>query len=326
MSPITGTLTFVIGIFLTYIGLVMMVTDQLSAIKNQKHLGDLYERIRKVDERLYREGCVLDNSVLEIRIRIMVILTFVCELTIMIAAYVILLDHTKLNSLLWIFSCLPTLYNSMDKIWFATTLYALQQRFAVINQALNTMVHQHEHFKLMSDNNSVGATNKERSAAKDKNIINDIMSDMDQDDKMNVKNYFHTELNGFVENRVVLKIGKNRIKPVMVVAHSLNNFNQFSAKKPHMKSAINVRYESELSNVDRVEEKLNNFCQLHDEICEIGKALNELWSYSILVLMAYGFLIFTAQLYFLYCATQDQVSWIILLCTLKNMLICWQYK
>lgn len=68
-------------------------------------------------------------------------------------------------------------------------------------------------------------------------------------------------------------------------------------------------YESELnSDIQKVEEKLNNLCQLHDEICEIGKVLNELWSYPILVLMAYGFLIFTAQLYFLYCATQNQVN------------------
>lgn len=79
-----------------------------------------------------------------------------------------------------------------------------------------------------------------------------------------------------------------------------------SRKPPPPPLATNMVHESELGNAAKVEEKLNNLCQVHDEICEIGKALNELWSYPILSLMAYGFLIFTAQLYFLYCATQYQ--------------------
>lgn len=280
----------------------MMITDQLSAIRNQKHLGEIYDRIRKVDERLYRIGCVVNNSVLELRIRIMIALTFVCEITIMIAAYIVLLDHTKWNSLLWIFSCLPTLYNSLDKIWFSTTLYALQQRFAVINRALEDMVQDHERYKAMMAHRKRSGSNN---LVKNKNVINDILFDLGHEDSLKL-NYLQNELRG---SGLAGKLGKNRVKPVITVANSMNNFNQFqSIKKQPTKSAINIHYESELSNVSRVEDKLNDFCQLHDEICEIGKKLNELWSYSILVLMAYGFLIFTAQLYFLYCATQDQVS------------------
>ncbi|XP_075161879.1 gustatory receptor 66a [Haematobia irritans] len=287
----------------------MMATDQLSAIRNQKHLGKLYERIHKVDERLYQEGCVVDNAVLETRIRIMIILTIAFELTIMISAYVILLDHTKLTSLLWFFSCIPTLYNSLDKIWFAITLYALQQRFVVINESLNDMVHEHEHYKTMEH-----AINRDTDIRlTKKNFVNDLVLNYEQNDGLN-RNITSYRINGigkvnpnnFLDNPVLLKIGKNRIKPVMVVSNSLNNFNHFSAKKPTAKSTTDPRYNSQLKNVPQVEEKLNNFCQIHDELCEIGKTLNELWSYAILVLMAYGFLIFTAQLYFLYCATQDQ--------------------
>uniref|UniRef100_A0A1I8PRC4 Gustatory receptor n=1 Tax=Stomoxys calcitrans TaxID=35570 RepID=A0A1I8PRC4_STOCA len=302
-----STLTFVIGIFLTYIGLVMMATDQLSAIRNQKKLGELYERIRKVDERLYREGCILDNSVLEKRIRIMVILTFVFEFSIAISAYIAILDHTKLTSLLWMFSCLPTLFNSLDKIWFASTLYGLQQRFEVINEALNNMVKEHERYQSMIESANKGGDRNRDFIVNRKNMMNDFLSDFGHKDKIKTINKSPKELGGFTDKGVVLKIGKNRIKPVMVVAHSQNNFNQFSGEKPSLKSAIKSRYESELKNVSQVEEKLNNFCQIHDEICEIGKTLNELWSYAILVLMAYGFLIFTAQLYFFYCSTQDQV-------------------
>ncbi|XP_065360113.1 gustatory receptor for bitter taste 66a [Calliphora vicina] len=288
-----STLTFVIGIFLTYIGLVMMATDQLSAIRNQKSLGQLYDRIRIVDERLLREGCLVDNTTLRKRISIMIVLVFICELTIMISSYIVLVDHTKWKSLLWIFSCFPTLYNSLDKIWFAVTLHALQQRFFAINKALNDMVEEHERYKILSTTNNNAGNKKE-------NQIRQFLRDVQEENL----NYLYAELSGAAASDIVkYKMGKNRIIPVAAVATSFNNFNQLSAKK---NSQTKIMYESQLSNVIKVEEKLNNLCQLHDELCEIGKMLNELWSYPILVLMAYGFLIFTAQLYFLYCATQGQ--------------------
>ncbi|KAI8123450.1 putative gustatory receptor 66a, partial [Lucilia cuprina] len=293
-----STLTFVIGIFLTYIGLVMMVTDQLSALRNQNRLGKLYERIRMVDERLLREGCIIDNTPLRKRICVMIVFVFVCELTIMLSTYIVLIDYTKWKSLLWIFSCIPTLFNSLDKIWFAVTLHALQQRFAAINRALNEMVDEHERYKMASRNDKKNfVNNKEKQI---KGFLQDV-----QEENVNL-NYLYAELSGASASDLAkFKLGKNRIIPVgTAAATSINNFNQLSTKKKN--NQMKIMYESQLNDIVKVEEKLNNFCQLHDEICEIGKLLNELWSYPILVIMAYGFLIFTAQLYFLYCATQDQ--------------------
>ena len=290
-SIFLGTLTFVIGIFLTYIGLVMMITDQLTGIRNQNRLGLLYDRIRIVDERLLKEDCTINNNTLYNRITIMIVLVFVCELTIMLSSYIVLIDHSEWKSLLWIFSCFPTLYNSLDKIWFAVTLYALQQRFLAINNALNTLVEEHEQYKKNSGFKKDDSTNEKK------------ISQIARDDNLN---FLYAELNrGAAGEMNKFKKAKNRINPITVVSSSLNNFNTFSAKK---NSQTKLFYESQLSNITKVEEKFNNFCQLHDELCEIGKMLNELWSYPILVLMAYGFLIFTAQLYFLYCATQGQVS------------------
>lgn len=292
-----------IGIFLTYIGLLMMATDQLTAIRNQKSLGHLYDRIRVVDERLLREGCYVDNSTLRKRITIMIVLVFIFEIIIMLSSYIVLIDHTKWKSLLWVFSCFPTLYNSLDKIWFAVTLYALQQRFLALNNSLNELVEEHERFKL---NNS----NFKNSGNKKENLMTEFLREMQEENL----NYLYAELSGATAADIVrYKIGKNRILPVAGVTTSLNKFNKLSAENSQTK----VMYESQLNNVLKIEEKLNNFCQLHDELCEIGKTLNELWNYPILVLMAYGFLIFTAQLYFLYCATQNQVS--IYICTYEHI-------
>ncbi|XP_054731500.1 gustatory receptor for bitter taste 66a [Anastrepha obliqua] len=286
-----STLTFVIGIFLTYIGLVMMMTDQWSAIRNQSKIGELYERIRGVDEQLLRENIAVDNSAISKRILIMIALTVVCELTILVSTYVTLVDYTEWKSLLWFFSGFPTFYNSLDKIWFAITLNALRQRFYRINTALDEMVAWYEM----------------KNGGKDTTSLKTSITNEDFGQSME---YLYKELT-HMEAIKRLNYGKNKISPV---AHSLNSFGEaieMPKKQQKLSSqppTFNMIYETELNNdIQKVEEKLNNLCQLHDEICEIGKMLNELWSYPILVLMAYGFLIFTAQLYFLYCATQHQV-------------------
>uniref|UniRef100_A0A1A9V452 Uncharacterized protein n=1 Tax=Glossina austeni TaxID=7395 RepID=A0A1A9V452_GLOAU len=72
-------------------------------------------------------------------------------------------------------------------------------------------------------------------------------------------------------------------------------------------------------NVEKVKERLTNICQLHNEICELVQTLHKMWTYPILALMAYGFLIFTAQLYFMYCVTQHQLSGVITILYIKKI-------
>lgn len=279
-----------------------MATDQISALVNQNRLGKLYERIRLLDEGLLREGCIVDNSMLRKRITIMVVIVFAFELTIMLSSYIVLIDYTKWKSLLWLLSCLPTLYNSVDKIWFIVTLLAIKQRFITINNALNDMVEEHAHFKMSSQNNKNFTVNKNK-----ENIAKDVI-DIQEDNL----NYLYAELSGAAataaSDLVKYKMGRNRIIPVAPVSTSINNFNQLTDKKSREVSKI--VYESQLNDIVKVEEKLNHFCKMHDELCEIGKMLNELWSYPILIIMAYGFIIFTAQLYYLYCAQTNQVNFI----------------
>lgn len=59
---------------------------------------------------------------------------------------------------------------------------------------------------------------------------------------------------------------------------------------------------------DKMDMKLINLCRLHDEICEIAKLVNRMFSIQMLLTMAYGFIFITAQFYFMYCGLQDQVN------------------
>jgi hypothetical protein len=58
---------------------------------------------------------------------------------------------------------------------------------------------------------------------------------------------------------------------------------------------------------DKMDKKLINLCRAHDEICEIAKQVNRMFSFQMLILMAYGFLSITAQFYFMYLGLLNQV-------------------
>lgn len=58
---------------------------------------------------------------------------------------------------------------------------------------------------------------------------------------------------------------------------------------------------------DRMDKKLINLCRAHDEICDIAKQINRMFSLQMLITMAHGFLNVTAHFYFLYCGLMKQV-------------------
>lgn len=55
-----------------------------------------------------------------------------------------------------------------------------------------------------------------------------------------------------------------------------------------------------------MDQKLTSLCKLHDEICEIARVVNQMFSFQMLLMMAYGFMSITAQFYFLYCGLMEQ--------------------
>uniref|UniRef100_A0A336N002 CSON011349 protein n=1 Tax=Culicoides sonorensis TaxID=179676 RepID=A0A336N002_CULSO len=55
-----------------------------------------------------------------------------------------------------------------------------------------------------------------------------------------------------------------------------------------------------------MDQKLTILCKLHDEICEVARIINQMFSFQMLLMMAFGFMSITAQFYFLYCGLMDQ--------------------
>lgn len=80
-------------------------------------------------------------------------------------------------------------------------------------------------------------------------------------------------------------------------------FNGAETPLPEMFSSENSRYIIDT----KLNKKLTRLCQLHDEICDIGKTINQMFSFQMLILMAYGFMSLTAKFYFVYCGLTDQI-------------------
>lgn len=59
---------------------------------------------------------------------------------------------------------------------------------------------------------------------------------------------------------------------------------------------------------NKIDRKFIDICRIHDEICTIGKTVNSIYSFQMLVTMAYGFMNVTAQFYFLYLGLVHQVN------------------
>lgn len=59
---------------------------------------------------------------------------------------------------------------------------------------------------------------------------------------------------------------------------------------------------------NKIDRKFIDICRIHDEICTIGKTVNTIYSFQMLVTMAYGFMNVTAQFYFLYLGLVNQVN------------------
>nr|WMZ41625.1 gustatory receptor 16 [Bactrocera minax] len=135
----TDHLSLIVTIVFTYITPATMFTDQITAIRNQKSLPELFERIDFVDRDLRQLGITVDNRRVQRSIWLMIAFTFFSEFFIFFSSIWLLVDEMKWTTALWIFTSLPTLYNTMDKIWFLGILLGLRDRFDVINAELEKM-------------------------------------------------------------------------------------------------------------------------------------------------------------------------------------------
>ncbi|XP_050328903.1 gustatory receptor for bitter taste 66a-like isoform X2 [Bactrocera neohumeralis] len=261
-------LSIIVTIVFTYITPATMFTDQIMALRNQRRLPGLFERIDCVDEDLRQLGITVDNRRVQRGIWLMIAFTFFCEFFIFFSSIWFLVEELKWTTVLWIFISLPTFYNTLDKIWFLGILLGLRDRFDAINAELER-----------------------------------IAEELEKRQNQQLKGELYQEHDLVLQTSLPLR--QEQIGDIKLEHLVRNAFGEsLHEPEPIRNYMLNISHESSLYTFKALQERFISLCQLHDSTCRIAKLLNELWSYPILILMAFGFVVVTSQLYFVYCASQ----------------------
>ncbi|XP_055546403.1 gustatory receptor for bitter taste 66a [Wyeomyia smithii] len=281
-----GTLTNAIGIFIIYMEPLMMCIDLIASMINQKMLIECMDRLDKVDQKLAGENISIDNRRIQRYIMILLVAVLIFELLLTTYNFVVFVDVITLWSLLWFVTAFPTGINSASRIWFVILVLAVRHRFRAMNK------HMDELAGLLEEHN-------ER------------WEDELEIEKHNIPmNYLEKEIFTIRSHR---GIGLQSRKLGAPVGTNIINVRPIEKRLEDEKAIALKQSMFDFLTFDkymRIDEKLDKkmilICRTHDELCEIGKSVNHMFSFQMLVSMAHGFMAITAQFYFLYCALSGQ--------------------
>lgn len=208
----------------------------------------------------------------------------------------------------------PICVSVLSKIYFVLIVCNIRKKFDAINSYLDELANS---LNSLNENNSLNKHSNEETVGVDNN---------------NSQNKFHAHQTnvptaatiqpGYLQREIVVKPkpkffqimtrpALNLVKPFESREFVGNTaFTRSERMNDSTRFPINefpLARNGPIVVGDRFDKRLTNLCFLHDEICEIVGIANYMFSFQMLMLMAYGFLGITAQLYFVYCSLANQV-------------------
>uniref|UniRef100_A0A182NAA5 Gustatory receptor n=1 Tax=Anopheles dirus TaxID=7168 RepID=A0A182NAA5_9DIPT len=298
------TLTNAIGIFIIYMEPMMMATDMVAGMMNQKRLTQCFDRIARVDNHLFSEGIVLNNLRVRRTSIVLLLLMLFFEAIITGYSFAVFENEFTLWSMIWFITTIPTALNSVCRIWYVMLVSAIRQRFNAMNAHMNA--------------SALGILSyKEQFVGEYDADITEIPLDYLEKEIFTVYTQRRKQLAATPPKKPTAKI--IAVKP----------FQEKQPESPPTKPIVPTRNSaihpwpetaglgpaqeylpSDLRQKLKIEQRLDNklilICRTHDELCEIGKVINRMYSVQMLVAMAHGFVAITAQFYFLYCGLTGQ--------------------
>ncbi|XP_053673667.1 gustatory receptor for bitter taste 66a-like [Anopheles nili] len=301
------TLTSAIGIFIIYMEPLMMASDMVAGMINQKRLTVCFDRIARVDSLLSGEGILINDLRLRHTCIALLLLVLLFEAIITGYSFVVFEEHLTLWSMIWFITAIPTALNSVCRTWYVMLVAAVRQRFNAMNAHMNVIANGVLHYKdrfvgdqdtditeipldyLEKEIFTVYAQHKQKLgvASPPKKPTTKIIT---------VKAYQEKQPMGQnVGPQPVIPRRNSAIQP-------WENTEGLGPAQQYLPSDLRQR-----PNIEhRMDNKLILICRMHDELCEIGKIVNRMFSVQMLVAMAHGFVAITAQFYFLYCGLTNQ--------------------
>lgn len=293
----TNTLTMVIGIFIVYMEPFMMSIDTIASIFNQRRLIVCLTRLVKVDERLANENIYVQNKRIQTITIVCLVFTLLCEMGLVLFNYFLqfqISDDFILQMFWWFCTGLPIFTNSVARVWYIILVLVVRERFNVINEYFADA---QESFKRTKTKyNSFSQKNRSSSAE--------------------TVGYLSKEITGPKNSFSQIGLAKRETKPppsfksnkihIINPPAALDQKTADAEDKSVADSFFVFGNENEFTIGNKLDKKLVELCRIHDELCEIAKSINQMYSFQILLTMAYGFMSVTAQFYFLYCGLVGQ--------------------
>ncbi|XP_059611841.1 gustatory receptor for bitter taste 66a-like [Phlebotomus argentipes] len=277
----SNTLTIVIGVFIIYMEPALMVTDIISMMVNQRDLIQCMERLQTVDEKLRKENIPLHYKRVVTLVNIILVVALACEIILISFNYFLfeLTEDAIVASLSWFLTALPLMTNSVARVWYIALVCLVRQQFLAINEYF---MHTQEVFLEIK----LKYTDKKASSAEKSPKV---------------------EIVGYLDREILTKQRSTPEKPPQTTFPNppiqVHPTQPATIRDTLLAFTVN---EKNFSVGDKMDKKLILICRLHDEVCEIGKLVNKMFGFQMLITMAYGFMSITAQFYFLYCGLVGQ--------------------
>ncbi|XP_055711313.1 LOW QUALITY PROTEIN: gustatory receptor for bitter taste 66a-like [Phlebotomus papatasi] len=277
-----NTLTIVIGVFIIYMEPALMVADIVSMMVNQRDLVQCMERMQIVDDKLRKENIPLGYGRVSLVINVVLIVALACEVILISFNYFLfeLSEEAIVSSLTWFLTALPLMTNSVARVWYIALVCMVRQQFLAIN----------EYFMRTQE------------------VFLEIKLNMQKTARSAEKTARGVEVVGYLDREI---LAKGRITPEKIPQAPFPQppIQVHPAPQPTTIRDTLLAFtmnEKNFSVGDKMDKKLILICRLHDEVCEIGKLVNKMFGFQMLITMAYGFMSITAQFYFLYCGLVGQ--------------------
>lgn len=284
-----------------------MAVDMTATLINQRHLVRCIERLELIDYKLSKESILMNYRSLQyLSIFLIIVTLFRKYLMILFGFFVFELNHIQLT-----FMYVPIFVSMLSKIWFVLIVSNIRKKFDAINLYLdelgNTLKASKENTKILPESSMENQTVQNHD-----NGINPSMSN--ENVEINDSKYLHKEIFTRPKPKFYNAIVRTNVNIVRPLEHRKNaavgfiDTNQQNDDIDSIPTGESSRSTSNSIKIgDKFDKQLTNLCFLHDEICEIASIANYMFSFQMLMLMAYGFLAITAQLYFVYCSLAGQV-------------------
>ncbi|XP_035779245.1 gustatory receptor for bitter taste 66a-like [Anopheles albimanus] len=301
------TLTNAIGIFIIYMEPLMMGVDMISGMINQRRLIECFERLQRVDTKLAAEGIPLNNQQLRRITMLLGFLVFLFEMVITGYSFVEFEHDFTFSSSIWFITTIPTALNSVCRIWFIILVHAIRQRFNAMNGHMNEIAQGLQQFKDQQQGHQEADPYDVPLDYLEREIFTVYTQRKAQFAVTPPKKQKQKQASAKI---IQVKPYEAGTKLSSSPLHRNSNAIYPTSKPDGVAAAAQQFLPTDIRQRPKIDQRMDSklilICRTHDELCEIGKIVNRMYSVQMLVAMAHGFVAITAQLYFLYCGLTGQ--------------------